>query len=433
GLHTRFKIDLQPSDKLLFSKENLDKHVFTIQSVITDYELLVDKPLDFPCKEPQKGIHFKVLPKIDQSLVYDAVSENLKAGNTVGIFPEGSSHDRTTLLPLKPGVAVMALCSTLEGAEDVMIVPVGFSYEQPHKLQGKATVHFGFPIPVSKEIAQEYQDSSKNATDKILQSVEESLYPPERLTLSTEKYYILHQLVSKLFWECNGEIEMIDLRKRLLDYKAQLKAYRIPDNEVWMLKHSTMGATFSLVEKFYRFIICFIVGIPLSVFWAPLRITASILAERHRARALKESSVKVRGFDVVASYKVMVFLVIIPTNMATSYLHYFCWLFLSLRAYERLLLTIRQINTLFYVMAGKINVWRDTERRLISHRTEMQLRVRSAIHILGPRVSSSFISDFFQNVPKSVLDSDSKRLIQQREVWTPIQLGGLFESYEEIL
>lgn len=48
-----------------------------------------------------QGINFKVAPKVDQTRVYDAVFERLQAGGCVGIFPEGGSHDRTELLPLK--------------------------------------------------------------------------------------------------------------------------------------------------------------------------------------------------------------------------------------------------------------------------------------------------------------------------------------------
>lgn len=55
----------------------------------------VEKAQDF------KGIKYKVAPKVDQSLVYDAVFQRLQAGGCVGIFPEGGSHDRTELLPLK--------------------------------------------------------------------------------------------------------------------------------------------------------------------------------------------------------------------------------------------------------------------------------------------------------------------------------------------
>lgn len=47
------------------------------------------------------GTSFKTAPKVDQTMVYDAVFQSLDAGGCVGIFPEGGSHDRTELLPLK--------------------------------------------------------------------------------------------------------------------------------------------------------------------------------------------------------------------------------------------------------------------------------------------------------------------------------------------
>lgn len=47
------------------------------------------------------GTSFKTAPKVDQTKVYDAVFDSLNSGGCVGIFPEGGSHDRTELLPLK--------------------------------------------------------------------------------------------------------------------------------------------------------------------------------------------------------------------------------------------------------------------------------------------------------------------------------------------
>jgi len=56
--------------------------------------------MDGPTQHYQ-GTKYKVAPKIDQTKVYDAVFHRLNAGGCVGIFPEGGSHDRTELLPLK--------------------------------------------------------------------------------------------------------------------------------------------------------------------------------------------------------------------------------------------------------------------------------------------------------------------------------------------
>ena len=55
----------------------------------------VEKVQDF------QGTTYKTAPKVDQSKVYDAVFQRLRLGGCVGIFPEGGSHDRTELLPLK--------------------------------------------------------------------------------------------------------------------------------------------------------------------------------------------------------------------------------------------------------------------------------------------------------------------------------------------
>jgi glycerol-3-phosphate O-acyltransferase/dihydroxyacetone phosphate acyltransferase len=51
--------------------------------------------------EDFEGIEFKIAPKLDQTEVYDAVHDVLHHGGSIGIFPEGGSHDRTDLLPLK--------------------------------------------------------------------------------------------------------------------------------------------------------------------------------------------------------------------------------------------------------------------------------------------------------------------------------------------
>jgi glycerol-3-phosphate O-acyltransferase/dihydroxyacetone phosphate acyltransferase len=44
---------------------------------------------------------FRVMPHVDQSAMFAAVHDALFAGKAVGIFPEGGSHDRPSLLPLK--------------------------------------------------------------------------------------------------------------------------------------------------------------------------------------------------------------------------------------------------------------------------------------------------------------------------------------------
>lgn len=71
-----------------------------------------------------QGTTYKVAPKIDQTKVYDAVFHRLSEGGCVGIFPEGGSHDRTELLPLK-GRSLKSLkfkMSTNQGIAGVAIM-----------------------------------------------------------------------------------------------------------------------------------------------------------------------------------------------------------------------------------------------------------------------------------------------------------------------
>jgi glycerol-3-phosphate O-acyltransferase/dihydroxyacetone phosphate acyltransferase len=41
--------------------------------------------------------------------MFESVFKALNNGDCVGIFPEGGSHDRLELLPLKAGMCIMAL------------------------------------------------------------------------------------------------------------------------------------------------------------------------------------------------------------------------------------------------------------------------------------------------------------------------------------
>jgi len=88
-----------------------------------------------------EGTKFQVAPHMDQSKVYEAVFQRIKEGGCIGIFPEGGSHDRTELLPLKAGLAIMALGALAEDPEcGVTIVPVGMNYFHAHKFRSRVRI-----------------------------------------------------------------------------------------------------------------------------------------------------------------------------------------------------------------------------------------------------------------------------------------------------
>jgi hypothetical protein len=78
---------------------------------------------------------YKIVPKIDQSVLFSSVTQKFLQGRSVGIFPEGGSHDRSDLLPMKAGAAIMALGAMAEHPElQVKIVPVGLNYFHAEKV-----------------------------------------------------------------------------------------------------------------------------------------------------------------------------------------------------------------------------------------------------------------------------------------------------------
>ena len=104
GLDTQFVKELQEGDTIQIS--GLPDQI--VEKIMSNTELTLKKP-GIKSYEEEKQYAFKVFPKVDQSQVYESVWQHLSNGNCIGIFPEGGSHDRTDLLPLKAGVALMAL------------------------------------------------------------------------------------------------------------------------------------------------------------------------------------------------------------------------------------------------------------------------------------------------------------------------------------
>lgn len=104
------------------------------------------------------GTEYQCLPYVDQTEMYASVYEKLAQGGCLGIFPEGGSHDRTDLLPLKAGVVIMALgAMSANPGLKVKLVPVGLSYFHPDKFRSRAVVEFGAPLEVPDECVKLFE------------------------------------------------------------------------------------------------------------------------------------------------------------------------------------------------------------------------------------------------------------------------------------
>jgi 1-acyl-sn-glycerol-3-phosphate acyltransferase len=66
--------------------------------------------------------------------------------DVVAIFPEGTTHDRPRMDPLKTGAARIALGARAAGARGLVIVPVGLTFPDKVALRSSALVQIGVPI-----------------------------------------------------------------------------------------------------------------------------------------------------------------------------------------------------------------------------------------------------------------------------------------------
>lgn len=197
GIDTNFKSGaLEVGGLIVLPKVRGQTPSTEIAEIISPTELRLKKPLKTPealesltgqasfvgenslrdgsdSKTDGVGTTFKVAPHVDQTKVYDRVFQDLEAGGCIGIFPEGGSHDRPDLLPLKAGVAIMALGALAANPEcGLKIIPCGMNYFHAHKFRSRAVIEFGHPIEVHPDQIEAYKKGDRrNAVGSLLETV----------------------------------------------------------------------------------------------------------------------------------------------------------------------------------------------------------------------------------------------------------------------
>jgi 1-acyl-sn-glycerol-3-phosphate acyltransferase len=79
--------------------------------------------------------------------------EALRKADVVAIFPEGTTHDRPRMDPIKTGAARIALGARAAGATGVVILPIGLTFPDKIALRVSALVQIGLPIELDDAIA----------------------------------------------------------------------------------------------------------------------------------------------------------------------------------------------------------------------------------------------------------------------------------------
>lgn len=307
-----------------------------IDSIESETELTLRK--EFKMNKPEvksiltKGTSFKYADKVNQSIVYHKVFEHLANNQCIGIFPEGGSHDRTDLLPLKAGVAIMALgCMDKHPESNVKIVPCGMNYFHPHKFRSRAVVEFGEPLSIPQELVEKYRspETNREAVKEMLDTISEGL-KAVTVTCSDYETLVVVQAMRRLYAghlssrlplsmvvEMNRRLvkgyqtyredpRIINLKKEIMTYNAHLRHYNIPDHLVMRDRMSFSKNLWLLCFRSLRLLIMLAFALPGIVMFLPVFIVAKRISKQKAKEALAGSTVKIKANDVIATWKILI-------------------------------------------------------------------------------------------------------------------------------
>jgi glycerol-3-phosphate O-acyltransferase/dihydroxyacetone phosphate acyltransferase len=199
---------------------------FKIISMDSDTEMKVDATDVAEDDIPNGVVSFDILRRVDQKVVYEKVLDKLASGGAIGIFPEGGSHDRTDLLPLKVGVALIAYSALEKDGLNVPIVPVGLNYFSRHRFRSLAVVEYGPPIFIDPSTLPAYVAGGaekRRVCNELLDTIQDSM---KSVIVSAPDWETLQMIyTARRLYQKNGRLdprEKQDLSRRFAEGYKQL-------------------------------------------------------------------------------------------------------------------------------------------------------------------------------------------------------------------
>lgn len=110
-------------------------------------------PLRRAKDELRDGVASPATPERN-AYAFQLVTAALRAQQVVLIFPEGISHDDSTLAPMKSGAARMALQARSEGVTDIRLLPMGLVFEEKEQPDSRVLVRVGEALDLDRWLAE---------------------------------------------------------------------------------------------------------------------------------------------------------------------------------------------------------------------------------------------------------------------------------------
>jgi len=349
------------------------------------------------------------------------------------------------------------------------IVPVGLNYFNGHRFRSRVFVDFAEPIEISPDLVRRFKEGGKDkraACSELLSLILDGL---ASVTLQAPTWHQLElmQMFRRLYLDTsqNQGITMEDqqtivrsfqvgyeqvqerpdvvkVREHVQRYQNLLKQYGLQDHQVAkrISREHDGGDTIdtthvlellvtrSMISAAYAF--SFLPGIILA---APCILITKYVAKKKQAEALAKSSVKIKAQDVIATWKIMIGLCLIPLlHMAytlcvwwyfggsAAVVYFFFMPFLSagsILAYENFQMCAKSLKPLYLLLCKP----RGTEE-LLQLRKKSAKEVRGLVDklgwISGDPPSSPDAADDKTTTGRGSFGSQDLELVKKTHSWT---------------
>lgn len=434
-----------------------------IVEIVSDTEIIIRK--EFKSAKAKallvQGTPFKTAPHVDQSKVYHRVFDHLNEGGCIGIFPEGGSHDRSDLLPIKAGVAIMALGALAEHPDcNVKIVAVGMNYFHPHKFRSRAVLEFGYPMEIPPQLVEKYKaggDAKREAVKSVLDLVTDGLRAvtvrcPDWDTLMTiqaaRRLYSggrkiplalvieLNRRLLEGYIKYQNEPVIINLRNNVAAYNRALSDMGIKDHQLETANLNKISVFGKLIYRTFKLLILICLSLPGIILFSPIFVATRFISRKKAAEALKASTVKIQANDVIATWKVLVAMGLAPLlytfyALVATYLEYkyrllpflplyvvtvFMYVLFPTVTYAALLIgetgmdIFKSLRPLALALSPRHT---NTLTTLREQRRNLVLQVTETVNMLGPELYPDF-KDLSAYMPEGEEEEEEKHTSSQR-------------------
>ncbi len=235
--------------------------------------------------------------RVDNSAAFDALTDILRDGDAFAIFPEGISHTRPELAPLKSGAARIVLGAAAQGVP-VTLVPCGLSYRRRDRMRSRVLVHYGKPIDLKPflDIGDDSANAAKalthainlalraqtiNASDyetlRVLTTARQLYRPPGRAFTLAEEAELMRRFND--VWQKHGDDPGLRaFYDDVKSYQEELRALAITDGELSETL-SFLNKAWRLLRHVFFLLVLVPIAVPGIILHAPV-LAAAVAASR---------------------------------------------------------------------------------------------------------------------------------------------------------